>query len=240
MNKYRSSAELKALAKEKLDGKYSTVLVAVALIHLLTFLLASTATPISVFGVIVSTLRSAVVSTVLGIFQTGLALLFLNIACGEPYSSGDIYYGFRNKPGRSLAVSVVIVLVNMIPLLPYQIFSMLYMNSQDSIWLILTMVTLAIGLVIYVPFSLALSQCYFLLLDFPDYSAKQILLTSCRIMKGHMGRLFYIEASFLPLQLLAALSFGIGLLWVMPYMHMTYALFFLDIMNPQPKEADEN
>lgn len=238
MNKYRSSAELKALAKEKLDGKYSTVIVAVALIHLLTFLLASTATPVSVFGVIVSTLTSAIISAVLGIFQTGLALLFLNIACGEPYSSGDIYYGFRISPGRSLKVSVVIVLVNMIPLLPYQIFSMMYMNTQNSIWFILTMVTLAIGLVIYVPLSLALSQSYFLLLDFPDYSAKQILQTSCRIMKGHMGRLFYIEASFLPLQLLAALSLGIGLLWVMPYMHMTYALFFLDIMNPQKKASE--
>ena len=62
MNKYRSSAELKALAKEKLDGKYSTVIVAVALIHLLTFLLASTATPVSVFDVIVSTLTSAIIS----------------------------------------------------------------------------------------------------------------------------------------------------------------------------------
>ncbi len=238
MNKYRSSAQLKALAKDKLDGKYSTVILAVALIHLIQFLMSFTGTPVSLFGMLIILLTSAVISTFLGVFQTGLSLLFLNIACDAPYSTGDIYYGFRNRPDRSLVVSGALVLANMVPLLPYQIFMFLYMNTQETIWFILTMLSLAIGLVIYVPVSLALSQSYFLLLDFPDYSAKQILQTSCRIMKGHKGRLFYMEASFLPLQILSSLSFGIGLLWVMPYMHMTYTLFFLDIMNPTKKDSE--
>lgn len=237
MNKYRSSAELKNLAKKKLSGKYSTVILAVTLIHLVQFIMTGTGTPVNILGMIIAILISMVISAFLGVFQTGLSLLFLNIACGEPYSSGDIYYGFRNRPDRSLAVSFAIVLANTIPLLPYQIFSVVYMNTQENIWFIFTMLSLAVGLVIYIPLSLALSQSYFLLLDFPDYSAKQILQTSCKIMKGQMGRLFYIEASFLPLQLLASLSFGIGLLWVMPYMHMTYALFFLDIMNPGQKNT---
>ncbi|MBQ8821807.1 MAG: DUF975 family protein [Lachnospiraceae bacterium] len=233
MNKYRSSAQLKAMAKDKLDGKYSTVILAVAIINIIQFLVNTMSTPSSLFSVIMMLVTSAVISTFLGVFQTGLSFLFLNIACDAPYSTADIYYGFRNKPNRSLAVSAAIVLANLVPLLPYQIFMLLYMNTQETIWFIFTMLFLAVGLVIYVPLSLALSQSYFLLLDFPDYGAKQILQTSCKIMKGHMGRLFYIEASFLPLQLLASLSFGIGLLWVMPYMHMTYTLFFLDIMNPQ-------
>ena len=53
-------------------------------------------------------------------------------------------------------------------------------------------------------------------------------------MKGHKGRLFYIELSFLPLLLLGAVSL-IGLLWVIPYMQMTYAVFYFDIMKQEQR-----
>ena len=39
--------------------------------------------------------------------------------------------------------------------------------------------------------------------------------------------------SFLPLAILCILSIYIGFLWLTPYMQMTYACFFLDIMNPR-------
>ena len=52
-------------------------------------------------------------------------------------------------------------------------------------------------------------------------------------MKGKKLRLLYLEFSFLPLLLLSILSFGIGLLWLQPYMQMTYTFFFLDLMNPR-------
>ena len=93
---------------------------------------------------------------------------------------------------------------------------------------------LAAAMILYVPLSLCLSQCYFLILDFPDKSASDILRASFRIMKGHKGRLFYIELSFLPLLLLGAVSL-IGLLWVIPYMQMTYAAFYFDIMKQEQR-----
>ena len=52
-------------------------------------------------------------------------------------------------------------------------------------------------------------------------------------MKGNRKRLFLLELSFLPLMLLCILSFGIGFLWLEPYMQMTYTHFFLDLMNPR-------
>ena len=49
-------------------------------------------------------------------------------------------------------------------------------------------------------------------------------------MVGHKGRLFYIYVSFLPLLLVAMLSCGIGLLWLIPYMNATQTEFFLDLI----------
>ena len=69
--------------------------------------------------------------------------------------------------------------------------------------------------------------------DFPQKSGKEILILCWRLMKGKKLRLLYLEFSFLPLLLLSILSFGIGLLWLQPYMQMTYTFFFLDLMNPR-------
>ena len=49
-------------------------------------------------------------------------------------------------------------------------------------------------------------------------------------MKGHKGRYFYISVSFLPLALLCLVTFGIGFLWLAPYMGMTFANFYVDLM----------
>ena len=74
---------------------------------------------------------------------------------------------------------------------------------------------------------------FYLMLDFPQNSGKETLSLCWRLMKGHRSRLFLLELGFLPLMLLCILSFGIGFLWLQPYMQMTYACFFLDLMNPK-------
>ena len=68
------------------------------------------------------------------------------------------------------------------------------------------------------------------MLDFPQYSAKELFQMSLRLMKGNIGRLFYLEISFLPLILLSFLSCGIALLWISPYMDATLANFYLDLV----------
>lgn len=238
MNKYRSSAELKSLAKDKLNGKYFPAIIAMVIITGLPYLITSLLPTEGYVWTILSFIVSAIVSVIIGVFQIGLNYMFLNMACDQPFSSADIYYGFHNTPDKSVKISIVQAAVSIVPLLPYQIFMLLYLNTGNMTWYMLTMVFIALGLVIYVPLSLAISQSYYLVLDFPDYDAKQIIQTSCKIMKGHMGRLFYIQASFIPLMILGTLSFMIGMLWVMPYMQMTLTLFFLDLMNPQKKDFE--
>ena len=78
------------------------------------------------------------------------------------------------------------------------------------------------------------SQCYYLMLDFPNKTAGEILSLSLRLMRGQKGRLFCILLSFLPLLLLGWLSI-VGTIWVGPYLQMAMALFYLDIMKPAQK-----
>lgn len=239
MNQYKSSAELKNLAKIKLSGHYGAAIAAVLIVEVISYLASSFVTifvPGTGMGsLLMSLLLSAVVSVFTGMFGTGLALFFLNIACGQPRSTADIFYGFKEQPEKSLWVSLAHAAVSFVCLTPYQIAMTLFMSSHQSTYLTLMLLFMILGLLIYVPVSMLLSQSYFLLLDFPQYTAKEVLTTSCKIMKRHLGRYFYIQISFLPLMLLCVFTLGIGFLWLMPYMQMTGALFFLDVMNPEKK-----
>jgi uncharacterized membrane protein len=75
-----------------------------------------------------------------------------------------------------------------------------------------------------------LSQTFFLMLDFANYTPSQLLHKSISLMKKNKWRLFKIQISFFPLVCLGYLSCCVGLLWVQPYMMATEANFYLDLI----------
>ena len=91
-------------------------------------------------------------------------------------------------------------------------------------------ILLALSGIVIMYLALAFSQAFYLLHDFPDASAQALLKMSAKIMKGYKFKLFCLLCSFIPLLLFAFLSFGIGLLWVQPYMNAATAEFFLEVM----------
>ena len=102
----------------------------------------------------------------------------------------------------------------------------------DSIYMLIPVaVTFCFGLIVSVIISLMYSQSYFVMLDFPDFTALQCLRFSRRIMKGSKARRFYLDMSFIPLYLLGLLTCCIGLLFVIPYMNTTYSNFYLELMS---------
>lgn len=169
------------------------------------------------------------------VFNAGLSLCCLNLACGRPWRVSDIFYGFRNQFGKTLKLASLYVLIAQLYNLPFHLFT--YLADTDADWqpvLICLLVYLA-GVVIYVPLTLGISQIFLLLMDFPVYSAGELFKLSMHIMKGHKARLFYIELSFLPLMLLSFLTFSVGDLWLTPYMNVTYTFFFLNLMQAREK-----
>ena len=153
------------------------------------------------------------------------------------YSHHNIFYGFQKTPERSFKISLVHVAIESLYILPYQVFALLFIQTFEYKYVIIAYLIMLIGMIILAPLRYALSQTYYLLLDFPEATAKEILRTSIRVMKGHKWRLFKLELSFLPLQIIGILSLGIGMLWLNPYMKMTYTLFFLDVMNPKTEDG---
>lgn len=234
MLSYKSGAELKDLAKYKLERNYSIsifTILTVGMIKLSASSILQQIIPINSFSqYLLFLFVDFVVTAFLSIFQTGICLFFLNMACGQPYKADHLFYGFQNNPKASFTVSMVTTFVTTLSLLPFEALRFIYWMTADTSFMYYALLALPIGLLVMYPIQLTLSQSFYLLLDFPDYTGKQALLASCKLMKKHMGRLFLLQLSFLPLIFLCIFTFFIGFLWLVPYMNMTYTLFFLDIM----------
>jgi len=77
--------------------------------------------------------------------------------------------------------------------------------------------------------SYSYSMAFYIKNDNPTYTWKQCIDESRRIMDGNKMRLFLLDLSFIGWLIVGALCFGIGTLWVTPYMEAARANFYEEI-----------
>lgn len=256
MIQYASRAELKENARDQMAGRYgNAILLSICrglIVFSLSFAVSMTFSMIVTVRVLMGgngdtslteylllTACTTLLSIFAGVFQTGITLFYLNTACNRPATISNLFYGFKYLFKKSLGISAVLILLNTACTLPFDICYFLLRSGKgyDAVTMaILCIVLMIVGMCIYVPLALGLSQSYYLLLDFPQYSATELMKLSFRIMRGHKWELFCLQLSFLPLGLLCLLSFGIGTLWLVPYMNMTQTLYFLDLMQNEHRQ----
>jgi uncharacterized membrane protein len=71
------------------------------------------------------------------------------------------------------------------------------------------------------------SMAFYVKNDHPDYTWRECFDESERIMEGNRWRLFKLHCNFVGWALLGIVAFlGVGLLWVMPYMQVSTAVFY--------------
>ncbi|MDE6844476.1 MAG: DUF975 family protein [Lachnospiraceae bacterium] len=235
MNNYRSSAELKASAKEHMFGHYGTAIGAYLLVTfgtgIFTLMVLSLTGDTSTFiGTCIYIATSFALSLLAGLFTSGVSYFYLKIVCNQHVTTGDVFYGFKFYPDKALRIQAWITLITYIGSIPEYI--MIYRmpahpGTEDMIPYLLC--SLLSGLVTLI-LNLFYGQAFFLLHDFPQYSAGELLAASRKVMRGQKHRLFYIYISFIPLLLLSILSCGIAMLWITPYMNATLTEFYFDLV----------
>ena len=67
---------------------------------------------------------------------------------------------------------------------------------------------------------------YILAAENPELSSKEAVLKSEELMAGNRAKLFFLELSFIGWIILSAFIFGIGLLWVVPYIQFATIAFY--------------
>ncbi len=234
MGKYKTSAQLKAEAKQKLLGNYPPLIGAFLISEVIVSTLSMVASVAggytSVTEIVIYYLILLLLSLFGSIFISGQIYMYLNLSCGRPVNVADVFHGFRFHPDRAILIELFLMAITALPALPAAVFFYFWKRGSGSIYIIAFAVLICAAIVIIVMLSLTYSQAFYLMYDFPQYSIKQLMHTSRIIMSGNKGRFFYLCVSFIPLILLSMLSFGIGLLWLFPYMNAAQTEFFLDVM----------
>ncbi|MCR5696873.1 MAG: DUF975 family protein [Marinilabiliaceae bacterium] len=144
---------------------------------------------------------------VLLVIGWGYQVIFLGLSRGGNASVGDLFEGFSNGQfGRIIG-------------------TMALMFLYVILWCLL----------LYIPGiikALSYSMTPFILRD-TDLSYNEAIERSMKLMDGHKWQLFVLELSFLGWGILCMFTFGIGLLWLEPYMVTTYAEFYKNLLEEE-------
>ncbi len=99
-------------------------------------------------------------------------------------------------------------------------------------YLLMTVFIILWSLLLIVPgimAALSYSQAFFLLADDPSLEAMEAIDKSKKMMDGYKWKLFCLVLRFTGWFLLCLLTAGIGFLWLLPYMHVSFAKFHDDL-----------
>ena len=176
-----------------------------------------------------------------GVAIAGLGLLFSGITLvGNIFGSYPLQVGALNSIKRFFKDSDIKTVQNMFKLgfgKEYywrNVAGMLLMQLFIGLWTLLFIVPGIIK-------SYAYAITPYLLIDNPELGPNEVRLKSIEMMRGHKGKLFGLDLSFIGWILLGILSLGIGFIWITPYIKTTRAAFYYDLLeelNPQQPEAE--
>ena len=242
MPNYKPFRELKRLAKVQLQGKYGTMIGALILQELLvlfaTGILSMMIPGTDTLSNILYYILTFIVQLIAGILQAGVSFLYLKAACGMQCSVGDIFYCFKHSPDKAIKIEFVLAIINAVCMLPSDILTWKYpitsLTDYDELAMMYSVTLLC--MMVYVVITLAFTPVFYMMLDFPNYTVKDILKKSIEVMKGNKMRYFLLDLSFIPWMFVGFLTCGIGLLWIVPYMNMTSTNFYLDLMACRNKQ----
>lgn len=218
MPEINSSTQLKASARNSLMGHYSfliSALLTVGIIFSLFYILLYPLTPLAFL--------------ILHLFSFHLCRIYLMTFSGEKATIKDLFMGNpdRAKEMQAFYAACILTLIQFLCMLPSNILSLSTNNS--SVLFLLYCVTFAAGMAVCCYIYLILFPIYYLVSDCPAETTTETMRMAVFISKGHRFRLFYLIASFLPLLLLCLLSFGVGLLWVIPYTQATLTHYYFNL-----------
>lgn len=99
---------------------------------------------------------------------------------------------------------------------------------------------LVVSVVLMILVEYRYAFCFMIMAEYPEIRAIDALRNSATLMKGNKWRLFCLHFSFIGWSLLATLvPFGIGMIFLSPYLNAATAAFYDDIANrTAAKEAE--
>tara|TARA_B100000787_G_scaffold95521_1_gene70516 strand:+ start:19168 stop:19758 length:591 start_codon:yes stop_codon:yes gene_type:complete len=153
---------------------------------------------------LIPTIGSVILIFIQGPMLIGVAMFSLSLSRKEEARLEQIFDGFQNY-GRALGAYLLMV-----------VFILL--------WMLLLIIPGIIAAIAY-------SQTFYILAEDDTIDGMGALEKSKQMMDGFKWKYFCLGLRFIGWTLLCVLTFGIGFLWLIPYMQVSKAKFYEDIKN---------
>lgn len=138
-----------------------------------------------------------------GALSIGSSAYFLHLADRRPTDLSDLFSAFKNQFGNSI------------------VYYLLY-NVFVFLWTLLFIIP---GIVA----AYAYAMTPYILAEHPEINASDALNMSKEMMKGNKGKYFCLQMSFIGWYILCVFTFGIGFLFLAPYIAAANAEFFNEV-----------
>ena len=148
-----------------------------------------------------------------GPFALGFAGYFIKRIRDEEITLGNIFDGFKRFFPSFLVMFFMVLFI--------------------TLWSLLLVIP---GIIKAFGYSMA----YYVLHDNPAIGSLEAIKKSQILMKGYKFKLFCLYFSFIGWFLLGLLTFGIGYLWIYPYVNLSVANFYENLKEAGKMEIEQN
>lgn len=237
----KTAAELKLEARKALQGNFGNASGAVLVMYLVGFLLMipffivlfilgllagpnNTGLAVMVY----MTLAMMIVYMVLSlILMVGYVRLCYRIAVGEECEIGDLFFAVKNHFPRYLGLMSLLTLYSILSCLPGLLLWILFSVGRHigAGFLVGYPLMLVVPIAVLCRYAMALPA----LVEDPQLRVMEAMRLSKDLMQGNIWRMIRLEFSFFGIFILGYLTFGIGYIWIAPYLVCTNIRFYLTI-----------
>ncbi len=221
---------LKLEARRLLAGKYSMiapVMLTVAACGLGLEYIISYAFPAlsGILSLAIYLVCNVLVSIILTVLRGGLYRIYHRLELGQDWRVSDLFASFSLHPEALSAYAVISFLVSFGSMFAA---SMLFWYGPFPLGVNLGL--MAALAVVMCWFNLTYRATLYLYALTPEKRPLQLMRDSRLLTRGFRLRLLWVKLSFLGVLLLGVLSFGVGLLFALPYLQVTEILYLRRIM----------
>lgn len=242
--------QLKLAARQCLKGKYGTSILMIFLYMIASFLLQI---PYQIINMVSSIFLGTglrfvafgfygllfiyyiAMSVVLGTLVAGMTWFFYQMTAGRPFEVKDLGYYFTHGYKKFLGIYGLFFLYSIIPVVVAGLISGFCVAWNHAgfigsglLAVIVGMVSLMAAVVWYL-ICLRYALIYYIYGENQQLRVTEVFRESARLMEGNKARAFRLGLSFMGMIFLAMMSFGIGFLWIMPYIQCAWSQLYINI-----------
>lgn len=246
------SSDFRAEARRKLEGKWGKV-ACISLVYMLIFFV------ISFIENKLSDSMSAIFSLVVTIIEVplgfGLIIALFKVFHDEEVETFDFFtLGFSNFK-KAWSISFAIFLKMLIPIILIVVSYILiafgisgiaaaaiFYNSVAAgsfgFFVVIGFILLIASMIWAIPKSYYYQLSYLVAIDNPELTAKESVERSASLMEGKRWKLFCLQFSFIGWAILSTITFGIGFLWLVPYIEFASIVFYKSLIDNTNVEVE--